>query len=261
MAKERLIRLLRADEIECRVGTVSEKGVSLLLYKDARVDQNLLDEVFSPHGWMRTHQKIGEALFCTVSIKGEDGMWISKMDVGTESFADPVKGAASDSFKRACVNWGIGRELYSAPFIWIPAEKVLVQREKERWAVKERFHVSRIEYDEERAVISGVEIQNSRNEVVYTYGIAPATALKQTGSAGTKPADAVQKDTTQPSASGVGKKVTAAQIRTLKKEMLRTGVTEDAICERYGVFTINQMDTDTYQRVMAALARTKDAAA
>lgn len=261
MEQKRKIRFLRADEIECRVGTVSEKGISLLLYKDARVDQNILDETFGPFGWMRTHEKIGDALFCTVSIKGEDGMWISKMDVGTESFAEPVKGAASDAFKRACVNWSIGRELYTVKFLWISADKVNIQRDKDRWVVKEKFHVSRIEYDEEHASISGLEIQNSNNVVVLSYGIAPSTALKQTEFAGTKPTGTVQKDTAQPSASGVGKKVTAAQIRTLKKEMLRTGVTEDAICERYGVFTINQMDTDTYQRVMAALARTKDAAA
>lgn len=242
MAKERIIRLLRADEIECRVGTVSEKGVSILLYKDARVDQNLLDEVFGPHGWMRVHERIGDALFCTVSIKGEDGMWISKMDVGTESFADPVKGAASDSFKRACVNWGIGRELYSAPFIWIPSDKVNIQREKDKWTVKERFHVSRIEYDEERAVISGVEIQNGKKEVVYSYGFVRSVPINT------------------PTATG-DKKITSVQIRNLKKEMIRTGVTEEDICDRYGVFSINQMDGNTYQRVMAALGRTKDAAA
>lgn len=99
MAKERIIRFLYAEEIECRVGTISEKGLSILLYKDARVDQNILDQTFGIFGWMRTHEKIGDALFCTVSIKGEDGMWISKSDVGTESYSDPIKGAASDAFK------------------------------------------------------------------------------------------------------------------------------------------------------------------
>lgn len=248
MAKERTIRLLYAEEIECRVGTVSEKGLSILLYKDARVDQNILDETFGIWGWMRTHEKIGDALFCTVSIKGEDGRWISKMDVGTESFADPVKGAASDAFKRACVNWGIGRELYSAPFIWIPAEKVNIQREKDKWVVKDRFHVSSIAYDEERAVISGVEIQNSKNTVVFSYGAAPV-ASKQ---------EATQAQTTE---FDVGKKVTAAQIRSLKKEMARTGVTESTICQRYHVDSINSMDATVYRRAMEALGKTKDMAA
>lgn len=242
MAKERIIRFLYAEEIECRVGTISEKGLSILLYKDARVDQNILDQTFGIFGWMRTHEKIGDALFCTVSIKGEDGMWISKSDVGTESYSDPIKGAASDAFKRACVNLGIGRELYSAPFIWIPADKVNIQREKEKWVVKDRFRVSRIVYDEERAVISGVEIQNNRNEIVYSYGFGGAVSTKEP-------------------VTVVDKKVTSVQIRSLRKEMIRTGVTEEDICDRYGVFSINQMDGNTYQRVMAALGRTKDVAA
>lgn len=250
MENERIIRFLRAEEIECRVSTLSEKGISLLLYKDARVDQNILDETFGIFGWMRTHERIGEALFCTVSIKGEDGMWVSKMDVGTESYADPVKGASSDAFKRACVNWGIGRELYSAPFIWISADKVNIQREKDKLVVKERFHVSRIVYDEERAVITGVEIQNNRNDVVYSYGL---------GYTARPAAEQEKKTADRPAADN--KKITVAQIRTLKKEMLRTGVTEDAICERYNVFSVSQMNNFTYQRVMEALRKTKDAAA
>lgn len=243
MAEERMIRLLRADEIECRVATVSEKGVSLLLYKDARVDQNILDETFGIFGWMRTHERIGDALFCSVSIKDSDGMWISKMDVGTESYADPVKGAASDAFKRACVNWGIGRELYSSPFIWIPSSKLDIQRDKDKWVVKDRFHVSRIVYEDGRAVISGVEIQNGRNETVFTHGLNASA-----------PTQVTEKKVTE-------KKVTAAQIRSLKKEMTRTGVTEDTICQRYHVDSISSMDANVYKRAMEALGKTKDMAA
>ena len=62
------IRLLRADEIECRVASISEKGLSLLLFKDARVDQKILDETFTPFGWRRTHQSIDGNLYCTVEI-------------------------------------------------------------------------------------------------------------------------------------------------------------------------------------------------
>ena len=117
------IRLLEASEIECRVGSIGKNGFSLLLYKDARVDQKILDECFSPCGWKRTHQEIGGNLYCTVEVwDAEKQQWIAKQDVGTESYTEKEKGQASDSFKRACVNWGIGRELYSAPFIWIPVE-------------------------------------------------------------------------------------------------------------------------------------------
>lgn len=91
-------RKLTADEIDARVSTVSEKGCSLLLYKDARVDQRLLDEVVGPCNWKRSHQLIGDRLYCTVEIWDEDKQqWISKQDVGTESYTEKEKGQASDS--------------------------------------------------------------------------------------------------------------------------------------------------------------------
>lgn len=100
-------RKLRANEIDVRVASVSAKGVSLLLYKDARCDMNILDETVGPMNWQRGHQIIGDRLYCTVSIYDENkGIWISKQDVGTESYAEKEKGQASDSFKRACFNWG-----------------------------------------------------------------------------------------------------------------------------------------------------------
>lgn len=115
------IRTLRADEIEARVSTVSNgKGCSLLLYKDARCDMKILDEVFGWDGWKREHSVIDGRLYCTVSVWSEkQKQWITKQDVGTESYTEKEKGQASDSFKRACFNVGIGRELYTAPFIWV----------------------------------------------------------------------------------------------------------------------------------------------
>lgn len=124
--KMKKIRELRADEIEARVGVVRKNGISLLLYKDARCDMNILDETFGITGWKRHHELINGSLFCTVSIRDENGEWISKQDVGVESYTEAVKGAASDSFKRACFNIGIGRELYTAPFIWISSDKVSI---------------------------------------------------------------------------------------------------------------------------------------
>ena len=113
-------RELTADELDCRVGTVTDKGVSLLMYKDARVDMRLLDEVVGPMIWKREHELINDNLFCTVSIYDADkGIWVSKQDVGVESNTEKEKGQASDAFKRACFNWGIGRELYTCPFVWI----------------------------------------------------------------------------------------------------------------------------------------------
>ena len=134
MAVESKIRSLHADEIECRVGSIGEKGISLLLYKNARVDQAILDEVFGIYGWQRSHMMIGNSLYCTVSIwDPEKKTWISKQDVGTTGDFEKEKSAASDSFKRACVNLGIGRELYTAPFIFIPASKVNIINLRKKW--------------------------------------------------------------------------------------------------------------------------------
>ena len=172
-------RKLNADEIEARVSTLSEKGCSLLLYKDARVDQNLLDETVGAENWQRKHELIGNNLYCTVSIWCEDEkMWISKQDVGTESFTEKEKGQASDSFKRACFNWGIGRELYTAPFIWIDAKKGNVQIENGKNNKKttyDTFKVTKIDYDES-GKINTLEIYNNKlKKVVFTLGKSDIT--------------------------------------------------------------------------------------
>ena len=140
------IRLLKANEIECRIGTFKEgKGISLLLYKDARVDMRILDEVFGFDGWEREHQLIDGKLFCTVRVWSEKrSCWISKQDVGTESNTEKEKGQVSDSFKRACFNLGIGRELYTSPFIWIPSSM--------GYSKYEKFEVKEIGYNEDREI-------------------------------------------------------------------------------------------------------------
>ena len=118
--KELKFRTLTADEIDCRVGTISDKGFSLLLYKDARCDQNVLDETVGAFNWQRDHKEVKGNMFCGVSIWDEERkQWVTKWDCGVESNTEKEKGEASDSFKRACFNWGIGRELYTAPFIWV----------------------------------------------------------------------------------------------------------------------------------------------
>ena len=114
------IRTLRAEEIECRVGTISGRGCSLLLYKDARCDMNILDEVFGSNNWQRDHKELKGNIYCGISIwDNEKKQWVTKWDCGKESYTESEKGEASDSFKRAGFNVGIGRELYSSPFIWI----------------------------------------------------------------------------------------------------------------------------------------------
>lgn len=166
------IRKLKANEIDCRVAQVSEKGISLLLYKDARVDQRILDETYGSMNWKRSHQLIGDRLYCTVEIYDKDKKeWVAKQDVGTESNTEAEKGQASDSFKRACFNWGIGRELYTAPFIWIPTDKANISRGKNgKLACYDKFAVSEIEYND-NGDISKLKIVNLTKKIgVYQYG-------------------------------------------------------------------------------------------
>lgn len=144
-------RLLKANEIDVRVATVTAKGISLLLYKDARVDMNVLDETVGAMNWKREHTR--ENANCIVSIWDENKKeWVSKEDTGTESYTEKEKGLASDSFKRACVNWGIGRELYTAPFIWIPIDKVKMGEKNGKATPLDSFKVTSIGYNEEREI-------------------------------------------------------------------------------------------------------------
>lgn len=157
-------RTLRGDEIECRVSTVSEKGCSLLLYKDARCDMNILDETVGPENWQRRHYEVKGNLHCEVSVWDSDKkQWVSKADCGTESFTEKEKGECSDSFKRACFNWGIGRELYTAPFIWVPADKVKLSRRGEKWTTFDRFRVEKIIIDDAKH-ITALAIMNDTSK-------------------------------------------------------------------------------------------------
>ena len=118
-----LFRNLKHSEIDCRQQSISERGekktAKLLLYKDARVDMNILDETVGCERWQRLHQEIKGIMYCGVGIQQQNGEWTWKWDCGTESNTEKEKGEASDAFKRACFCWGIGRELYTAPSISI----------------------------------------------------------------------------------------------------------------------------------------------
>ena len=172
-------RKLTANEVEAKVATVTEKGCSLLLYKDARVDQNILDETVGCLNWQRSHQMIGDRLYCTVSVWDEDKkQWISKQDVGTESYTEKEKGQASDSFKRACFNLGIGRELYSAPFIWVPVGKVNLKEKNGKMSTFDTFKVEEIGYDE-TGTINRLVIRNTKLDVIaYQLGKAKTEEQK-----------------------------------------------------------------------------------
>lgn len=164
------IRLLGKEDIDVRVAQTTSYNnngqtvvkVSLLLYKDARVDMKILDELFTPMGWKRSHKLIGDRLYCQVEVwDSEKKEWICKEDVGVESNTEAEKGQASDSFKRACVNWGIGRELYTAPRIVVELrENEYTKDQNGRIKVWASFAVKSIGYDTKSRTITSLVIQD-----------------------------------------------------------------------------------------------------
>lgn len=164
-------RLLKAEEIEVRIGTINEKGATLLLYKDARVDQHILDETFGAENWQRDHKELKGNIYAGVSVWDESkSTWVTKWDAGAESNTEAVKGEASDSFRRACVNWGIGRELYTSPFIWIAADKYKATEYNGKWRTYDKFSVAKIQYNLETRSIDKIAITNDNSgKLIFIY--------------------------------------------------------------------------------------------
>ena len=155
------IPLLTANDVECRIKKITNEGAVLLLYKTARVDMRILDEVYGVMNWQRRHEVINGNLFCTISVwDSEKSQWVNKQDVGTESNAEAEKGQASDAFKRAGFAWGIGRELYDAPFIWISGKV----------SKYDRFHVTDIQYDREKQAFTRLVIFDDKGKERYRLG-------------------------------------------------------------------------------------------
>jgi len=164
------------------------KKVSILLYKNARVDMAILDELVGAENWQRDHKEVKGNLYCGVGIRME-GEWVWKWDCGTESNTEKEKGEASDSFKRACVNWGIGRELYTAPNIWIDCS----EQEWNGGKPYVDFSVSKIEYGKERE-ITALEIVDRFGNLRYSFGVgARTTIIPKAKAAVSKPSEEAPK--------------------------------------------------------------------
>lgn len=222
-------RLLRADEIDCRVNQIrdSDSTCTLLLYKDARCDMNILDETVGAFNWSREHVLIDGQLFCRVGIcmddlgfRTENFIW--KEDVGTESYTEAEKGRASDSFKRACVNWGIGRELYSAPDIRVKCHLSEYKGKKTTW---DRFEVAAIGYDARENI----------NYLVITKD--GAVVFEYDKRASDKP--------------------TTTHLKALRALMEQKGVSEEQVCDRYAIQSLEDMSMETYTRAANALDKSK----
>jgi len=167
-------RELEANEIECRVGICRENGLSLLLYKDSRVDMRILDETVGPENWQCQFYEQKGTLFCKLGINvcRDAGTgyheWVWKSNAGAPSNMEAQKGEASDALKRAGFCWGIGRELYTAPFIWVPSDKVeLAKNQKGNWYCRNTFRVAKVAIEAGR--ITGVRIVNNAGVVVFSW--------------------------------------------------------------------------------------------
>lgn len=165
------MRKLRADEIECRIAQVSAKGCSLLLYKTARVDRAILDEEFGQFGWQNDFKVIDGKMYGGIGIYSNDlSEWLWRWDCGTESNTEAEKGQASDCFKRAGFKWGIGVELYTAPFIWLDIETKKNDKSKFELVDKYiKFEVTEIGYAD-NGDINNLTIKDSNGNIVYQTG-------------------------------------------------------------------------------------------
>ncbi|MCD8208522.1 MAG: hypothetical protein LUD72_11335 [Bacteroidales bacterium] len=207
-------RDLNASDIECRIAIVKQNGVSLLLYKDARCDMSVLDETVGPENWQRNHEVINGNLFCNVGIRVEDE-WVWKQDVGVESYTEKEKGQASDAFKRACVNWGIGRELYTAPFIWITSKDAEIkQDEKGKYKCYDRFEVGDIEIADKRIVSLTI---TKKGKTVYQW---------------------------------MDGKISPAQIKVLEEGLEHVGRSVEGAIKFYGVKDLADLTTTQYTDLM-----------
>ncbi len=227
-------RPLMADEIEVRVGSVWAGGCSLLLYKDARVDMKLLDEVVGPFNWKREHSR--DNANCTVSIYDPDkGEWVSKEDTGTQSFTEAEKGLASDSFKRACFNWGIGRELYSSPFIPVACPTKPKDKGYGHELVNKSLfagsYVKEIGYDESRNIATLVICNKNGEDLFSTYG-----------------------DAVPPSNQKSEKDEREELIMRIHELSDLKSITIDAICKKGNVATLDDMETQRLVNVIEWLA-------
>lgn len=179
------IPLLKPEDVELRVSQLqsTQYGTycTLLCYKDARCDQRYLDAVFGPMNWQRSHQLINNSLFCTVEVyDAEKGIWVKKQDVGLGSNTEAVKGECSDSFKRACFNWGIGRELYQAPNIRFKLDdKEVTTGSKGQPKTYSRFQVSTMVFDRDLNRFTEFTVVDDKGNVRFSLDQPAAQVIPQ----------------------------------------------------------------------------------
>ena len=221
-------RKLYASEIDVRVARVTPKSVMLLLYKDARCDQNILDETVTPMNWQRHHSR--DNANCIVSIWDEDKKcWIEKEDTGKESFTEKEKGLASDSFKRACFNWGIGRELYTSPDLFFPISSTTAKDGK----CYDRFVVTEILYNDNR--ISSVTILDTKTNKGKTF---KGTELVEGTTEDIKKTEEVERQT-----------ISEVKANAMKKRCEDANVNISAFLQVYNVSDFSELTEEQHMKM------------
>lgn len=247
-------RYLKPDEVECRVATVSDKGCSLLLYKDARCDQIILDntESVGAMNWEKSYDLIDGQLFCTIRIWDKDKkMWISKQDVGVESYTEAEKGRASDAQKRSAFAWGIGRELYTAPFIWIGTDGVNISDKGDKSGKKttyDKFEVKEMEVEDGK--ITALKIVNTSKpfygKVVFDMKNPKSVDSPKSSS-----------DNKAETTSEVEKKfIDAVKVNTLTNKAKTDGVPLEKICEKCKVKSLDKLTEKQFAWICSCWTKT-----
>lgn len=251
-----MFRGLRPDEIDVRIGTISAKGVSLLLYKDARCDMNILDETYGVEGWQRRHEVINGNLYCGIGIWNKEiNDWVWKWDCGTESYTEKEKGEASDSFKRAAFNIGIGRELYTAGFTFVscPTQKKEGGRGYELVNPYQfsGAYVSDIRYKEteHKREIVGLVIKDSKGVTLYSK-------FTQTGNQVTQVNKSVEVPNEMPDVQAIKDRVIdRIELASLEAELKRTGVKTIQVVKEYSIPALREMKLEQYVELMKRLEK------
>lgn len=221
-------RDLKANEINVRIARVKDteksRGVTLLLYKDARCDANILDETVGSENWTNRFYECKGNLYCSLGIRNNaDEPFVFKDDCGAESYTEKEKGEASDAFKRAGFKWGIGRELYTAPFIWVKGTDCNIKDGK----CFDTFYVKHIKI-EDKKIVQLVIFNNKTEQDCFTYGMP--------------------KINSNPSSS-----MLKADIEKLIELAESKGVTADKLCKKYKVKSLMQLTPEQYDACRSGL--------
>jgi len=242
-----MFRGLKADEIDVRVGTVGAKGVTLLLYKDARCDMNILDEVYGTENWQRDHKQVKDNMFCGIGIYNDKiKQWIWKWDCGTESNTEKEKGEASDSFKRACFNLGIGRELYTGGFIFVSCATTETAAGSKKYKLSNPFEfsgigVTSVTYSEKenKREITGLEISDKAGKVIFKKGSKPQVVKE--------PAKEVDGNQI----------INEEQADAIKELAERTDTDVSVMCKYYNIKSLEELTLEQWASACRAMEKKK----